>query len=228
MLSFRRATHIFAFVLLAVLLVLPQPSNATLARSNTSAPQVAVACDDPWQIVASRVVGFGGTALNDIVALAPNNLWAVGYQTTTDSRYRQPLIQHWDGKDWAPVAAPSVDPGGVLYGVAAAGPNDIWAVGTIQNVSTWQTLILHWNGSGWSRVPSPNTIRTFNALYDVAVVTSNNVWAVGDDGGQPVIMRWNGAQWSLVAYPNLGDTNPWLRGIAAITAMISGRLATTP
>jgi hypothetical protein len=43
------------------------------------------------------------------------------------------------------------------HGIAASGPNDIWAVG-YEETSSYvpQTLIEHWDGHSWSVVPSPN------------------------------------------------------------------------
>ena len=39
-----------------------------------------------------------------------------------------------------------------LAGVAALGPNNVWAVGT----TITGTLVEHWNGAAWSVVPSPS------------------------------------------------------------------------
>jgi hypothetical protein len=41
-----------------------------------------------------------------------------------------------------------------------------------------QTLIEHWNGTQWSVVPSPNLMGN-NLLRGVAIVSANDVWAVG-------------------------------------------------
>ncbi len=57
-----------------------------------------------------------------VVALAPDDVWAVGGYTT--------LGAHWDGISWRPSALPGRRPGySLLEGVAAAGPADLWAVG---------------------------------------------------------------------------------------------------
>jgi Tol biopolymer transport system component len=216
----RRSLVIPALIILVTLSIFPA-SHSVDARTQPQHPAVgttASGCDNPWDIVSSRTFGNRGTALNDVVALSPNNLWAVGYHSITDNPYRQPLIQHWNGTDWAYVPSPSIEPGGVLYGVDAAGPNDIWAAGAAHEVSDAQTLIMHWDGASWSRISSPNTIFTFNALYDIAVVATSDIWAVGDDGGQPIIMHWNGTQWNMVAYPNLGSEFSSLQAVTAISA----------
>ena len=66
-----------------------------------------------------------------VVAIAPNDVWAVGDNGQT---------QHWNGADWSRVAAPYPGLGGRFNGVAAASANDIWAVGYFNNgnqLLTW-------------------------------------------------------------------------------------------
>ena len=82
----------------------------------------------------------------------------------------------------------------------------------------------------WKIVPSPNVgSGTFgNQLNAVAVISANNVWAVGfspDPSGTPLYIRrtliehWNGTSWSVSPSPNPGtDTYVELNGVAAISA----------
>ena len=70
----------------------------------------------------------------------------------------------------------------------------LWGITT---TALHQTLVEHWNGSAWSVVPSPNVGGSYdNALYGVAAVSANDVWAVGHDGdpitGQTLVEHWNG------------------------------------
>jgi hypothetical protein len=161
------------------------------------------------------VVGFGGAALNDIVALAPDNIWAVGYQTTTDSRVHLPLIQHWDGKDWAYAPIEPISDG-VLYAVAATGPNDVWAAGAIVDsfFNGLEALILHWNGSTWSRLPAPSGALT---VRDLDAVAPDTIWGIGYSASQILILRWKNAQSSPVPLPSFGPQDFDPRGIAAIS-----------
>ncbi|HET9222331.1 MAG TPA: Calx-beta domain-containing protein, partial [Roseiflexaceae bacterium] len=225
--SFQRAARVFALALLTALLALPRSSAASLAPPTVPAPQATAACGDGWQTVASRVVGFGGTALNDIVALAPDNIWAVGYQTTTASRYHQPLIQHWDGKDWAYVPLEPISDG-VLYAITATGPNDVWAAGAIVDsaYNGIEGLILHWNGATWSRVPAPNGALM---IRDLDAVAPGTVWGVGYTATQILILRWKNGQSSPVTPPSFGAQDIDPRGIAAISdsdVWISGGVRT--
>ncbi len=61
-----------------------------------------------------------------IVAFDPSNVWAVG-SVGNDPDFA-PLIEHWDGTAWTPVAPASS--GGVLLGLAGIGWNmELWSTG---------------------------------------------------------------------------------------------------
>ncbi|MEO5951890.1 MAG: hypothetical protein ABIQ44_05400, partial [Chloroflexia bacterium] len=99
--------------------------------------------------------------------------------------------------------------GGNLYGVEAASPNDVWAVGYYRPASSpLQTLIVHWDGSTWTQVSSPNVGTYGSSLYDISVISAGEIWAVGrvetEGGGYPkaIALRWNGTIWSVVATPD--------------------------
>lgn len=71
-----------------------------------------------------------------VVALAPNDAWAVG--SYSRSGMRSPnneytgstLVEHWDGTTWGQVPSPNTThPYNTLNDVAASGAGDIWAVG---------------------------------------------------------------------------------------------------
>src|SRR5215216_1684505 len=82
----------------------------------------------------------------------------------------------------------------------------------------------------WKIVSSPNvgTGTYGNRLNAVAVVSANNVWAVGfspHPSGTPLYIRqtliehWNGSNWSVIPSPNpAGKTYVVLNGVAAVSA----------
>lgn len=118
------------------------------------------------------------------------------------------------------VVAPTPQIAGRLNATAAIAANDIWAVGSDQQVGN-PTLAEHFNGKTWSVVPTPSGIEgTFNGVSGVA---SNDVWAVGTmtgpdnpDFGEQFIEHWNGKSWSVVASPTVeGDG---LNSVVAISA----------
>ncbi len=134
-----------------------------------------------WSVVAAPSPAFD-SSLRSVVALAPNNVWAVG---ATDVGPTRTLIEHWDGTSWSVVASPnSSGTSNVLIGVAAVSANDILAVGTFQDPATGfqRTLTEHWNGTSWSVVASPNSGAGHNALNGVTALSDGTVVAVGYGG----------------------------------------------
>ncbi len=178
-----------------------------------------------WHYILSPQPGNYANDLSGIVALAPNNVWAVGYHQNYKGMYERPektLIENWDGSHWKVIASPS--PGSFynsLSAIAAVSPTDIWAVGAegpLQGTS--KTLIEHWDGTSWSIVPSPNIGTYGNGLTAVTALSSSDIWAVGEYanhnyGGYTLTEHWNGTQWSIVSSPNVGNFENGLRSVAA-------------
>ena len=92
-----------------------------------------------WSVVSSPSFGTGDNALGGVVAVAANDVWAVGGYNTGGSVLS--LVEHWDGAQWT--QAPSENPGTAdnsLFGVAAGGGN-AWAVGSYRGSGPSQTLV---------------------------------------------------------------------------------------
>jgi len=76
-------------------------------------------------------------------------------------------------------------------------------------------------GLTWRVVSSPNVGTNSNSLSDIAVVSDNDIWAVGSyyDGiGRTLTMHWNGTQWSIVPSPNPNPSANSLRGVVALSS----------
>ena len=76
--------------------------------------------------------------------------------------------------------------------------------------------------AAWKVISSPSPGVTGNELISVAVVSANDVWAVGDitvSGGatQTLTEHWNGTQWSVVSSPNPSAFRNVLNGVTAIS-----------
>jgi hypothetical protein len=163
-----------------------------------------------WSVVPSSNVGPSGTVLTDVAAVAPNDVWAVGYSSTYGTP--QTLALHWNGSSWSVIPSPVVQGGSGFEAVAALSSTDIWAVGYRAGgmpdfSTTTGTMAAHWNGSSWTEVPSPNIGDRRNELDAVAAISTNDVWAVGtwrNIGGnyQTLTEHWNGSSWTLVPSPN--------------------------
>jgi hypothetical protein len=149
-----------------------------------------------------------------------------------DSAPHIPLVAPPDGGatptscplTWQVVASPNAGASGdYLFGAAAAGSSDVWAVGYFyENSFNIQTRVEHWDGSAWTIVPSPNPGAGFSSLAGVAAVSGNDVWAVGNymnsNGPQTLIEHWDGSAWSVIPSPNPGTVANRLRGVAALSS----------
>jgi hypothetical protein len=97
-----------------------------------------------------------------VVAIAPNNVWAVGAD-----------IEHFNGTTWSVVASPG-DFG--LDGIAAASADNIYAVGG---------GIEQWNGTSWTNVTDAVPSNDEGPLFD-GVTTLSNGTAIAVGFAQPL------------------------------------------
>lgn len=177
-----------------------------------------------WQIVTSPNPGSIYNTLYGVTAISASDVWAVGYSVNTPG-VTQTLIEHWDGTSWSVMKSPSsASMNNELFSVSAASARNVWAVGFITTLTSNQTpvdqtLIEHWNGTRWSVVKSPSPGSSSDHLSGVAVVSADDVWAVGNRNtfDQTLIEHWNGTRWSVVASPSPGSGDD-LRGVTALSA----------
>src|SRR5215210_1188548 len=78
-------------------------------------------------------------------------------------------------------------------------------------------------GPSWGVVPSPSNGTAGNLLSSVAVVSVNDVWAVGAYSNtasvsQNLIERWDGTGWTVVPSPNVGSGDNYLEGVSAVSS----------
>jgi hypothetical protein len=175
-----------------------------------------------WSVVASPNRASSANALYSVTAVSATNIWASGL-TRSSMTQSLTLVEHWNGTKWSIVASPN---GGkfdnFLHGITAASATDIWAVGSYSPVGgelpSGKTLVEHWNGTKWSIVPSPNVGTDTNFLIGGTIVSTKDVWAVGDtlsDRTRALIEHWNGTEWSIVASPT-GSSESSLNGVAHV------------
>jgi hypothetical protein len=112
----------------------------------------------------------------------------------------------------------------MLLAVSAVSPTEAWTVGvsTLDDRAS-RDLIEHWDGAAWHLSTSPQT----GALWGMAAVSTNDVWAVGGivhgsifdvSSSTTQIVHWNGTQWSLVPSPDPGAKGNNLQGVTASAA----------
>ncbi len=178
-----------------------------------------------WSIVKSPDGSNPFNLLSGVTAVSTNDVWAVGDSYNPQTQVGQTLIEHWDGTQWSVVPDPNAGADDDLFGVAAASTNDIWAVGISSSGTAFQkTLIEHWDGTQWSIVKSPSLKQHDNLLNGAAVVSANDIWAVGVSStrtpsvNQTLTEHWNGTKWSIVSSPNVQGLNDYLNGVAALSA----------
>jgi hypothetical protein len=110
--------------------------------------------------------------LLDVVAMGPDEVWAVGFDDTSALRLR------WDGTSWqrTPAAAGVAD----YSGMAAVGRSNAWTVGTrlVLPAEELRTLTERYDGRRWIDVPGPVVEPIEERLEDVAALAGEQ-WAVG-------------------------------------------------
>jgi hypothetical protein len=205
------------------------PSNAWAVGGiksigvKTGSPLIVHWNGTSWQTVASPA-DFSGK-LRAISADSASDLWAVG-----DDGRGHAIAFRSNGTSWISTTLPAI---GIdnLQGVKAFSPSDVWAVGGLtpsSGTATGHTLVMHWNGSAWSVVPSPNPDPNVDTLHAVDGLSTNDLWAVGQQarsmsvtgaapGTRTLAEHWNGTRWTAVTTPNIANENS-LNGVAALAS----------
>jgi hypothetical protein len=182
-----------------------------------------------WSVVPTPTINTNdNAAFNSIVAVAANDIYAVGYKPASNGAVLT-LIEHWDGVAWSVVSSPNGNnTGNVLTSVTANSPTDIWAVGDqVAPGVEVRTLALHFDGGAWSVVPTPNPVHggnlTQNVLTSVVAVAPNDVTAVGFTSANQTVLtmvqHWDGTSWTVVSSPNVSNTAGSFNTLRAITAV---------
>lgn len=152
-----------------------------------------------WSIATTPSVGTGANQLNGVLALAPNDVWAVGFSTPVPPPTQAAtltLIEHFDGTSWSVVPSPNVGPNSIyqsnrLFGLTANSPHDVWAFGSYfaaDGSGHQHTLLLHWNGTKWTVSPSPNPtngVFPSDLLFAGVVPSPGNIWIFGAKDAPP-------------------------------------------
>lgn len=177
-----------------------------------------------WSVVRSP---RGDVRPEAVTTLAAGDAWAVGSRLQgIGYRHSVPYIAHWDGSSWSRVAVPQARKTvGHLASIRAASSSDIWAVGSTGGTGGGSSMpyALHYDGSRWHRVMVPGAADG-SGLSGLAVVSSNDVWAVGNQDGSLrngfAVLRtftehWDGSAWSVVSSLNDSRHDNFLVAAAA-------------
>ncbi|HEX8597135.1 MAG TPA: hypothetical protein VF952_01300 [Chloroflexia bacterium] len=147
--------------------------------------------DSQWRAVPTPKLGEYDDELKAVLALAPDDVWAVGSYLNHENEDGHMVILHWDGNTWTRSPLP-LNVTHTLLSLAANGPDDIWAVGT---------QVLHWNGTNWRILSTPTAE---GAYFDgVTALGNDDVWIVGNDGTDAITLHWNGNKLDIVQVPGM-------------------------
>ena len=175
-----------------------------------------------WAVVPSPNVGIGDNQLTGVAARAGNDVWAVGYATSSTSN-KQTLAEHWNVHRLGGRAQPQCrDRSQWLTGMAAVAGNDVWAVGYLPlprqaRRRWWNTGTAPPGRSCPARMPAAPAVRSPGWRRGPAT----SVWAVGvanssTSNKQTLVEHWDGTAWSVVPSPNPGTRDNTLIGVAAV------------
>jgi hypothetical protein len=116
---------------------------------------------------------FSVPVLHDVVAVASNDVWAVGQVFHFGTFQQVPYLLHWNGQTWQHSTIPN-PPAGRFSGVTALSPSKVYATGEAGG----RTLVARWNGSGWTRETTPSPAGSAS-LASASATGAGTVLAVG-------------------------------------------------
>jgi hypothetical protein len=147
--------------------------------------------------------GRGSNALHGVSALDENDVWGVG-----ESGADHGLAVHWDGSTWSVVPTPPLHETTTFWAVEAISSDAVWIA-----AASVRSFFLHWDGSTWtvfrSAVPSAPAL-------GLSAVSSDDIWAVGNDFDSTMTQHWDGTSWSVVPSRNIRGTHSLLLDVAAV------------
>jgi hypothetical protein len=181
-----------------------------------------------WSLEQSPTEGGGAQFARGIVAVSPEDVWAVGIEASAISD--QTLSAHWNGKEWSIVPTPdytgSPEPENELTAVTAAGEDDVWASGYAFNIKDENRLapyVLRWNGTSWAMTKVPKKGTEGSRLNGIWALSPDDVWAVGqtqEDNGsiKTLTEQFSGSKWRIASSPDPGKFGVGNDSLDAVTA----------
>jgi hypothetical protein len=129
------------------------------------------------------------TAIGDVVALAPNNVWAVGNSGTLPYD-----VFHWNGTKWQGYLIDTLN--FVAQGLSASSASNIWVSGYSYSGSKQVAAAYQWNGTSWHAVSMPHPV-LYAGGPDVTAVSPANVWIgyVTSSTSPNYFLHWDGHTW---------------------------------
>lgn len=153
-----------------------------------------------------------GSSFDAVATISSTDAWAVG--SYNDGRqHPHPLIEHFDGRNWTIVAAPT-GTGSVVYSITAISASDIWALS--------DGAVLHWNGHRWGVATDLGSYTLFKVTHTPGGV----LMALGfqrPSGATQVLVHgtsgWSPLTTSPLPLPNSHRACDVQAGMSSITAL---------
>ena len=121
-----------------------------------------------------ETTGTQGVEIDDVEALAPDDVWATGNLVSYDDEIpTEPLLLHWNGSEWALEEGPAAgEPRGELVQVGA----ELWSLGE---------RLWHFDGETWQSEAGP----THGVPLGGAALDDGRLFVVGGKGrGSPYLL----------------------------------------
>ncbi len=191
------------------------------ANGSTTSTLVLFWDGTSWSSLPSASPGYYNS-LFSVTATTADDMWAVGEVGAGDGSPSRNITIHCTRSACSLVSSPN---GGVgdnrLTDVAALSPNEVYAVGYSEVMTTPRTLVpltLRWDGVGWSALPTPPLPPDLPQVgfQSITAISSNDIWAVGfayspsPAQQQTYGAHWNGTAWTAFSPPNLSIANSFL------------------
>ena len=176
-----------------------------------------------WSIVPTPNLANAENQLQAVVAIAPDDAWALG--STNDGISGKAVYLHWNGTAWSYVPGPG--DGTTLAGgdaLVALASDDVWAIGS---------TLSHWDGSSWTLAPNPTVPGALGiALKSAVKVGDCDLWAVGssfDWSTQRTVAVHLTAGGGTINQPPVAVANASVvHGLAPLTVQLSSAASRDP
>jgi hypothetical protein len=186
---------------------------------------------DVWS--PSPFPSAAGVALNGVACITAENCLVAGNRQTSATT-AEALVEHWDGKTWSAMSAPSPKDAmwSVLESLTCYSATDCVALGNADNSANGSGYFFaeRFNGTSWSMVPAQNA-QQFNmgndsGLFEIACPSRTDCLAVGAALGYThgqlgadfpggVAEQWDGKSWTaLKPTPQLDGDDLTLNGVS--------------
>ena len=174
---------------------------------------------DRWIDMDVPSVGARGTALGDVLVLAANDVWVLGWtfhgdESASHDETVSTYVAHWDGASWEQIKTPHGDGLGSFWSLAGTSDEDIWLGGNGSGGIGYAETA-HWDGARWviyapvtfgensgstvgTGMPQITSSSAMDVWFDAGFTRS---WDDGSRPADPVLYHWEGQSWTKVVVP---------------------------